>query len=573
MREFHVFYVDKSTRTFADNLLVFGWARVLDELLDRQVGHGNDVTIIDRGAYYELTCLPALIISDDWTLDRQLSPIFPIQTTKNADTMPPDIPGVLDYETDRDKVNQYFDERKKGVENPTSPPLYWEMERAINPLTLPGYNSLVIDWWNLGEFQSDALRLLFELFARTPNDYEQAIAAWNELNKVHEWGIKAEATCQQLFNPDQGKGQNKTKADGLSIGNVNAFWLAEWLKAIGFFEAALTRTVRGAKDRKTFVVAPRKLSFSASNAVMGEFRKTMITETSTKFDIFAALRYARALLDHFSEEETLLAQLVGGGSLQQKVVAGFDTAFYMDLGNATATMNVSFIALPGWIVVDSREDIALFTDFDNGLLIHLERLTRQFDEGHSDAFTLLQHLRDFVSGDNLEAFFRFTNAFVSYYIGKREHNQYAYQLRTDFIERLIMSTEKRLTPILENSGFQNIAYAIRQSTVTAQYRKTQGDRKYDVRYGLGQDLARKSRYPDEFVAALSDFLHKFNAENAQVMEARPGPYRRSIRTSDIDEIVWLIDEYGSEVVANLLIAYGYARMPREEDEFSEVTQQ
>ena len=114
-----------------------------------------------------------------------------------------------------------------------------------------------------------------------------------------------------------------------------------------------------------------------------------------------------------------------------------------------------------------------------------------------------------------------------------------------------MSNETQLSPILESQGFQNIAYAIRQSTVTAQYRKAQGDRRYDVRYGLGRDLVRQSQYPTEFIAALSDFLHNYNAENAQVMENRPGPYRRSIQTSDIEEITHLIDEYGSDVVAKL----------------------
>mgnify|MGYP001419262674 CR=1 FL=1 len=69
-----------------------------------------------------------------------------------------------------------------------------------------------------------------------------------------------------------------------------------------------------------------------------------------------------------------------------------------------------------------------------------------------------------------------------------------------------------------------------------------------------------------FIAALADFLHKYNAENAQVMETRSGPYRPSVRTSDIDEIVALIDRHGPEPVANLLIAYGYARLPREKQE-------
>ena len=129
-----------------------------------------------------------------------------------------------------------------------------------------------------------------------------------------------------------------------------------------------------------------------------------------------------------------------------------------------------------------------------------------------------------------------------------------------------MSSEQGpgLAKILETAGFQNIAYAIRQATVTAQYWKRQGDRRYDVRYGLGQQLARKAAYPKEFVSELAAFLAKYNAENAQVMETRPGPYRRSVRTSDIDDIVALIDEYDdSRLICNLLVAYGYARVPRE----------
>ena len=126
-----------------------------------------------------------------------------------------------------------------------------------------------------------------------------------------------------------------------------------------------------------------------------------------------------------------------------------------------------------------------------------------------------------------------------------------------------MNAEPELSAILEMPGFQNVAYAIRQSTVVAQYRKGQGDRRYDVRYGLGLDLTRKANYPAEFIAALSDFLHKYNAENAQVMENRPGPYRRSIQTADIDDVVALVDKYGAPLICHLLVAYGYARSPRE----------
>lgn len=133
-----------------------------------------------------------------------------------------------------------------------------------------------------------------------------------------------------------------------------------------------------------------------------------------------------------------------------------------------------------------------------------------------------------------------------------------------------MSAEPTLSVILDpeqHPGFQSIAYAIRQSTVVAQYnRKQKNDRRYDVRYGLGQELARKSRYPHEFITALSDFLQRYNAENAQVMENRAGPYRKSIKTSDIDDIVALVDKFGSELICNLLIAYGYARTSKDKEE-------
>lgn len=561
-----IFYTDKSTRTFADNLVAFGFARLLRELMAQQGDEPNDVVIQDCGAYFQLA--PSHPIDPDswapaWT---RICPARAIRTVKNAATLLDDI-RYTDYEADREQVSLHYAAREKKVSREDLPPLppHWDVSRAINPAALPGYNSLVIDWWNLGEHQPLAVKLLLELFSATPNDLAGSADAWKRLDSEYGWGISAETTCLQLYNPDQGKGQNKPKADGLSIGNVKGFWLIEWLKAVGFYDAAITRLVRGGKDRKTFVVSPRELSHSVSRAVMIDFANAMSSETSTKFDVLAAIRYTGALLSYVSRDDSFLARLLKLRDVQKRVVAGFDTAFYKDLGNAVATMNISFVALPGWVRVESRDDIALYADrTDNrGLLPQLELLTRQFDESHSDAFTLLQHLRDFVSGDDLAAFFRFSTGFSAYYMGARERGQYAYQMTTEFVERLIMGTDPRLTPILESEGFQNIAYAVRQSTVTAQYRKQQGDRKYDVRYGLGQELARKAIYPDSFIATLSDFLHKYNAENAQVMENRSGPYRRSIKTTDIDDIVRLIDEYGSETVANLLIAYGYARAPRE----------
>lgn len=550
---YNVFYVDKGLNAFSDLLTAFGLAEVISNVLYAPTDNQFQLVITDKGVCYELRCSPAI---DETMLAQRIMPQKPIRTPKTK--LPDSLSAVYDYEAEKAQVNDYFAARRQNVEA-MLPSTYWDILRAINPAALPGYNTLMVDWDRVTG-NTDVLRLLFDLFSTRPNDIETAVERWKQLDKSEAWGIKAESTAQQLYNPDSGKGQNRTKSNGLSIGNVDNFWLIEWLKAVGFYEAALTRLVRGAKDRKTFVIAPRELTYQEHQAVMSNFNRTMqIAETSTRFDILAVLRYMEALLNHFMTSESGLSRLLKNHNVKKRVVSGFYTAFYKDMGNAVATMNMAFLALPGWITIKSRDDVTLYLN----VLKEFARFVRQFDESHSDAFTLLQHLRDFVSADDLRAFFRFTNAFPAYLTGMRERNKPVMQLTTDFIERLIMSSDKPLYPILTTTGFQHIAYAIRQSTVVAQYRKKQGDRKYDVRYGLGQELARKARYPQEFITALSDFLHKFNSENAQIMETRPGPYRRSIQTSDIEDIVRLIDEYGSETVANMLIAYGYAREPRD----------
>ena len=563
MNDLTNFFIDKTNQTFADTLVAFGWASVLSELHYRQGTHGN-VTIYDKGPYYCITGAP---IQPETLEGLRAGIVWPgkavvIETDKNIAGLPDGLPHKIKYEEQRDRVNAFYAARNKasdGQNTPEQPHPHWDIFRAINPAALPGYNGLLLDWWAVRAAQPEVFSILFALFSQTPNDIDAAVNAWKQLDKTYGWGIKPFTTCQQLYNPEQGKGQNRAKANGLTTGNLDGFWLVEWLKLVGFYEAGMTRQVRGAKDRKTFVVAPRTLTFADHSAVMSRFADTMrYSETSTKFDILAAIRYLNTLLTYFLEPERrgLTAKL---GRVKQTLVGGFYTAFYKDLGNAVATMNVAFIALPGWVDVHSPQDVQMYIE----LLDELDAVARQFDESHSNAFTLLQHLRDFVSGDDLTAFFRFTNAFPAYLIGRREQGKYAHPFTTTFIERLIMSTERRFSDILANPGFQNIAYAIRQSTVTAQYRKKQGDRKYDVRYGLGQELARKARYEADFIATLGDFLFKYNAENAQVLETRNGPYRRSIQTSDITEVVRLIDEYGSETIANLLIAYGYARVPRE----------
>jgi len=581
-------FIDKSTGTFADPLLAYGLAVVVGDVLKRTGGRGQpSVRLSDHGAYYRLDCTQAL---DDARLAAIQAPYVPavaIRTRKNAAKLPADLPPqtVVDYEAERDKRTEFF-ELRKGLSKEAQialgrkekhselealrgkyPHPDWDIFRAINPPALIGYNKLMIRWWAIQEALPEVLALLRDLFAQTPNDLAAAIAAWKELDKAHGWGIKAGATAAQIYNPSQGKGQNRAKADNLRMDNIkDAFWLVEWLKAVGFYHAALTKQLRGSRDRKTYVLAAAEIDLGESDKIMRAFQGRMArAETAIRSDVLASIRYTQAMLEFTRQREgaSLKARLFKRRQ-PSRVVSGFYSAFYKDLGQSVATMNLSFIGLPGWIRVEEESDVADALE----VLAEHETIVRQFDESHGDAYNLLLLYRDFLSGNDLYPFFEFTAAYSGYFISQKERRGgYVPQFTTTNLRRLIMNSQEgpRLSKILETPGFQNIAYAIRQATVTAQYRKQQGDRRYDVRYGLGQQLARKAAYPNDFIAELADFLAKYNAKNAQVMENRPGPYRRSIRTSDIDDIVALIDEFGdSRLICNLLVAYGYARVPRKE---------
>ncbi len=554
--------------SFSDTLVALGLQRLLADLLEKQNSHTDGIEFVDCGGYIRLDLDVPIYEETVAALNENnfiMGGVRFIQTLKNKDSLPDDLTSIWieDYETRKQQNAQFYEAVREGLRGGDLPikPVVWDVLRTINPAALSGWTNVLKNWWSLRAYQPTLIQLILDIYSQLPNPIEQATVDWKKLNKENKWGVSETATRQQFFNPDSGKGQNRAKSNGVSVGNMKGFWLTEYLKMLGFYHDAISKTVAGGKDRKVFVIAPRHMGLLHHDAILSEFKQSITSETSIRFDILAALRYTRTLLAHFLEQNDPLAFLLGK-NIQQSLVGGFRTAFYLDLGNAVATMNVSSIALPGWITIKDEEDITIYTT----ILDELITFTRQFDEKNSDAFNLLQHLRDFVSGDNLEAFFRLTTAFPTYYMGMRERGKYAKQLMTTTIERIIGMTDKKLMPILASPGFQNLAYAIRNSTVIPQYRKAGGERLYDIRYGLGQDLTRVARKGKEmeFISALSEFIHLYNAENARTYEVRKVQYRRNVTTEDITDITQLIDDYDAPTIARMLVAYGYARLPPDE---------
>jgi len=582
-----IYYVDKTTDTFADVLLAYGVAALLERLVQANVGE-TTVRVRDNGSVYAITLEDPIeegFEEVDWFCDLPF-----IQTSRKKPRG--DWPGaVVEYDAERERRNAYFEARRRlpkeakrpGATVDEHPELAavlaleprpdWDILAQINQMGgIYAYSQVLRTWFECRACFPDLLRLLLNLFAQVPNEVGPALTEWKALKKQHELEAKGTATPVQVLNPAMGKGINRPKADRADLlGNPDSFWLLEFLKFWGMRRAGVPRIVqtahggggRGPRDRKTYVLRPKNIALDTHDRVYRAFNQAMRSSTAVKMDVLAALCYTDAFLDQW-----LAGQLVDvrWGEEPGDYVFGMGVAFYKDMGNAVAVLNLSEVGLPRWMKV---EDEAQGRDY-RALLEEHRQVVDSLQERNADEYRLLQLYRDFLSGHDLEDLFSFAAGYARLTMSRMNKGRWSPRFTTTNLEVLIMGHDERLKPILDSPGFQNVAAAIRRSTVIPQYFKAKGDRgPYDIRYGLGAELLRQAAYPDRFVQALGEFLHDHNRETMQVFERYKGnpPVRRArVTTEDVQQVVALVDEYGSQTVANLLVAFGYAREPREAGE-------
>ncbi|MFC3861146.1 hypothetical protein ACFOPQ_10290, partial [Deinococcus antarcticus] len=186
-------------------------------------------------------------------------------------------------------------------------------------------------------------------------------------------------------------------------------------------------------------------------------------------------------------------------------------------------------------------------------------------ESHSEERNLLEKYRDFLSGQDERAFLEFLSDYGPHVLRLADKSKYALWIQTEHLGRVLNNMGKNdITSIISDTGFQSVAGAIRRATRTALYaRKLSNDRTYDVHYGLAQELKRSAVTKAKFMAALSDFLAEYMNENLRAAD-RGKRGRAAVTTEDLLAIGKLLDEHDPQMVAMLLIAYGYAKEPKDD---------
>ncbi len=600
------FYVNRSTNTSADTLLALGWAEMLQAVCKALGWPDETIVLHHRHGSNEIT-LSRELREEQLISDRGIPLLAPLISAKQDERQAKKgrtLQDGFNYDREREKQKQLAEQRKRLEPRLRTPDAFWNSEpeleklrkegprpelahyQAINMMKVPDtFNEIVLRWQNLSvQQQWLTIGLLFRLFSQPENDVEAARKDWEKLAKEQGIEHKAMVTAVQVINPTTGKGSNTPKSDHLVSGGLDSFWLLELLKFKGFMLGAAPYVLRGSKDRKTYVIQPATVELRTLTGMMEQFRQICWSSTAIKQDIFASLRLAQVLVKHRQ------AQLSSRQGLEDweegpivSIASGFDVAFYKDMGSAHATMNVSTINVPTWfpelMTTQQVEDAEALLQEHLRLIRRIEGY--QGKEGN-DEFELLRTYRDFLSGHDLYPFWTFAAQYGSYLFRQREHEKNALrwlpQLTMKGLDILVMQHQNQhedLRVISQNRGFQHIASAIREATVRAQRRYSQeNDNRYEVRYGLGQELIRKARYRDDFMNALNNFLFLYNAETAREEEKVARKLQRRLRsedyrtyrlrypvtTADIDQLNELLDRNPTELIAKMLISYGYARL-------------
>ncbi|MFN3316649.1 MAG: hypothetical protein ACK40K_07540, partial [Raineya sp.] len=132
-----------------------------------------------------------------------------------------------------------------------------------------------------------------------------------------------------------------------------------------------------------------------------------------------------------------------------------------------------------------------------------------------------------------------------------------------------------LSEIIANEGFKAVAQAIRKSTVSLQYTPKDA-RKFDIRYGLAQELQNKSKSKIDLATFIGEFIATYNAETAKVAEKNGGKsFRANVKDEELAQFYALLDKHPSRLIGALLASYGFALKAKEvkEDESVELNEE
>ncbi|MBD0402741.1 hypothetical protein [Flammeovirga sp. EKP202] len=574
------FFVKKTSGTYAETLEAYGLAILLKKVT-QELSLAIKVTLIDKDGYYLLT------------LDKEITQqmleglsYFPLIKflIKDETTLAPKELGQDDY-FDYPAQNEIKDGYKEKAQ------LIEENEKLSSEEKKKAYADL--NELQNSEF-NEKLDKAFDVYRELKrNPYSAYMSAYENLTMNKEnfasiikslleyyitgiegkitYSLKAKKiTSQQLLNPYQGKGLNKPKSNDGGMGNLKSSWITESMKIIGAIEVMTIQFIKVGTD---FDLKIYVLDFKVTNIgitglpLIVDFKRELKTNSSVKLDILNMFRLVTLFIKHDKEYK----------KKPKQVINGFHTVYQKKLGFNRAVANISFLGTPNFIEYSNKQEARDWIT----ILESQESIIKSIEE-NGDAIQALQAYRNFLSStksSSLDDFHQFYNWYAGYLVRSLANEKYYIKpFRVETLSRFYqnMQTENLdLMQIIENEGFKAVAKAIRKSTVSLQYTPKE-NRKFEIRYGLSQQLQNKSKSKEDLTTFIGDFISTYNAETARFVEKQQKEveakeetyFRANVKVSELNQFYDLVNQYSSRLIGALLTSYGFALEGTERKELS-----
>lgn len=568
LKEFKIY---KSSGTYSETIETYGVANLLNEIFIRNNTVAPTITIEDNDLFYSIKVNKP--ITSEMIKKLTYFPIVKFIKKEDKTKVPEGIIDYFDYPAQKKNVDDYKEkyssidmnkklsqEQKKQARKQLTEKRSSEFGDVVNPefdvfKEIKGnpYASFLKLFDNFYHNQDGFQLLVKEVLAK----YSKCGEVERDFKLVDE-----NPTAQQLYNPNQGKGLNKAKANNASMGNLDSNWISETMKISGALSMMTCQYVKvgSTYDLKIYVPEFNQITLSKARGILFEFKKYLKGSSPIKLDILNSLNLSINFIQQTPEYNR--------GKIKN-TVKGFHVVYQKDLGQNKAVANISFINTPDFINYSTAEEGRNWIDIlenQKKIILGIEEL--------GDSIQGLQAYRDFLGSigksalDNFNKFSYWYSSYLTQSLSKEKYYVKPFNVKPFNVETLnkfyinMDTTELNLKEIIENEGFKAVAKAIRKSTVSLQYTPKE-QRKFEIRYGLSQQLQNKSKSKEDLATFIGEFIGLYNAETARYAEKYNSAPRATVKDLELNMFFEVLNQHPSRLVGALLTSYGFALTSKE----------
>lgn len=572
MAKINQLYVAKRYGNYADPCLMLGLA-ILIKTVFTLISIKTRITLKDEGFRYCLQFNPieTEAIADSFTYT-DLFPLVKGAKTKISESIPEEEVKIFNTVEETEHRKRYRDylyqggkKQELGDDSPDPPD-----PRTQNGVILTSmrhdrnHNGLWETAWTFKEDYGVLAACIFEAFSDSNPKKLPSEKVAELFKKRTQKKLPTSESAVKIFMPTSVQGVNRIKADSNKTDPQKADWLELWLIAAGLFHFGLSERVKVADstyDWRVLVLNPQEITLDRYQSVLDDLRRLNPPGGGhgiARFDAELDLKLCQQLLNHHPAitNSTVTSKRRRFRSIQENV-SGFSGTHFASKGQVYGVKEVFSLGLPKWMKdPENSEEIKQYQQCLSEHLAVVQSLTENETE-------ILATYRDFITGSELELFFPFQILYADYIIKQLANSKYVafFSIRgLNLMTRYYQNKDPDflLSEITENEGFKHIAQAINSATVYA----GKNEKGWERIYGLAQKLGNQTASKKDFIAEIMAFLASYENENLRIDEdlRKQGRSRRIWTTkNDLDQLIDLIDKFGSNLVGNLLIAYGYAQ--------------